>query len=68
MALSKRHKRIRVAMYNKDVTNADIAREVGKSRPLVSMVISGDRNSPEIRDAIARSVGQPESALFGAAA
>lgn len=64
MALSKRHKRIRTAMYNEDVTNAAIAKETGMSRPMVSMVISGHRDNPAIREAIARRVGQPEHALF----
>jgi predicted transcriptional regulator len=60
--------RRKVALLESGVTAAQVAREVGVSRAMVSMVLSGKAKSEKIEIAVARLVGKPRRELFPTAA
>jgi hypothetical protein len=59
---------IKAALRAKRVRQADIARDVGKSRQLVHDVIEGHRYNDEIMRTVARRIGKPVARVFGEAA
>lgn len=55
---------IKALMMLKKVTSASIAKKENVSRTWVSLVLTGRRNSPRIRKAIATAVGWPVTKLW----
>jgi lambda repressor-like predicted transcriptional regulator len=50
---------IRAALLIKGITQASIAKKLGVTESLVSMVVHGKEKNSEIRKAIAKAVGKP---------
>lgn len=55
---------IKALMMMKGITSASIAKKVGVTRTWVSLVLTGKRNSPRIRKAIAKAIGWPVEKLW----
>ena len=52
-------------MVLKQISQTDLAEELGVTQPHVSQVISGERRSPRVEEAIAAKLGMPVEVVFG---
>lgn len=57
-------KKIRARLLMKDITLAEIARDLGVSRTWVSLVVNGHKKSRRIQAAIASALGVPYESLW----
>lgn len=55
---------IRAALALKEIKIVDIARRISVARPSVSQVVSGNKRTPHIRQAIAETIGRPVDEVF----
>lgn len=55
---------IRAELMRHNVQQSEIARELGITRPNVSVVVSGKRPNPIIRAAIAKAINKPVSEIW----
>jgi len=56
--------KVKVALAQKQVTLGGIAKRIGRSKALVSLILSGKHKGYEHRTAIARALGLAESVVF----
>jgi len=60
----KRNKKILRILLKKDITQRDLAREMGITPPCINEVIHNNNKNPRIRKFIASRLGYPENELW----
>lgn len=55
---------IKSELVLRKITATDLAKQIGVSRPFVSMTIAGDRKTRRIQEAIAKAIGKPIEEVF----
>jgi len=55
---------IKSKMILKNITATELAKQLGVSRPFISMTIAGDRKTRRIQEAIAAAIGEPVDRVF----
>ena len=56
--------RIKILMWRRRISGAEIARRVKRSQQMVSFVILGQRKSRRVEDGIAKALDVPVQSLF----